>query len=495
MATQFGSGIDASLARADPSAILQGGVSGAQSIGRGIEQFGAAVGNVLERRGAVKEKQENEAKQLQQLQEFFGTAEGGKVADQLGLPENFGESITDLESTNRILEFAQQGANLQGTRARTELTGLQLDEATTSAEAKKLERERSAAIGADLEALNRLDAGATDVSGDEMNRLLEFQRSVPGIEKFQSAKRAGVSDAALAKTMQDSLLSELDPTEALEREKLIQANRKATTDADKSATDAALAHHELEFAGSPEAAQTAATKRDQAIANLAKTKGEVDKASKLDAEGLKQAENKLVRTVVQFETLSTFIDEAINLTTKSGIIGAAGMFSPLAKFAPGSDAAQLGETLRRIQSDSAFSALIELKDAGGNLGQIAVAELEALRDSVVPLGQSQKPKELAKNLKLYKKVRRKALQRIAVAYKEQFGKLPEGFPEQFLSDEAAEPAAPAVLDGNTITADTELTPGQAVQIGDQQVSIVSKNADGSFEVKLASGETVTADLQ
>ena len=124
--------------------------------------------------------------------------------------------------------------------------------------------------------------------------------------------------------------------------------------------------------------------------------------------------------------MNNAIDRAIDQTTKYS----AGKGS-LLSFLPESPASDLGETLKTITADSAFTTLTELKDRGGTLGAISSSELELLKSLKSALGQKQSHQQLKFNLNKYKKQRQRSLDKVKREYERVYGKSAES---QLISD-------------------------------------------------------------
>lgn len=78
----------------------------------------------------------------------------------------------------------------------------------------------------------------------------------------------------------------------------------------------------------------------------------------------------------------------------------------------GTEAYNLAQDLNSVIAKAGFDALLELKDAGGSLGQIAVAELQALQSSQANLINSQSKEQFIRNLDKFMERREQAAQRL-----------------------------------------------------------------------------------
>lgn len=98
----------------------------------------------------------------------------------------------------------------------------------------------------------------------------------------------------------------------------------------------------------------------------------------------------------------------------------AGFFGAPSKFIPGTPSANFAADLQTIEANIAFDALQEMRElskTGGALGQVAIKELELLRDVRGALLQSQSPAQLKRNLNKIKE----SFNRVrAAAMKEEF---------------------------------------------------------------------------
>lgn len=126
--------------------------------------------------------------------------------------------------------------------------------------------------------------------------------------------------------------------------------------------------------------------------------------------------------IAQFDKMSEMektIDNAIYQTNKY-TAGMGSLLNPV----PGTPAADLKATLSTISADAAFGALQNMRDnspTGGALGSTSEVELELLQNSLAALSQSQSPQQLKENLQNYKRIRQRALQRVAQAYEDTYG--------------------------------------------------------------------------
>ena len=132
---------------------------------------------------------------------------------------------------------------------------------------------------------------------------------------------------------------------------------------------------------------------------------------------------KVIQAFEKFGDDENYIDTAINQANNY----TAGMGSYL-EFIRGTGATDLKNTLSKIQADSAFDRLQEMRDAsktGGALGAVSERELTLLQSAAAPLGQEQSPEQLKRNLENYRNVRKRALRNVADAFNADYGFYPE----------------------------------------------------------------------
>lgn len=137
-----------------------------------------------------------------------------------------------------------------------------------------------------------------------------------------------------------------------------------------------------------------------------------------------RAELNVIQAFEKFGDDEQYIDTAINQANKY----TAGMGSYL-EFIRGTGATDLKNTLSKIQADSAFDRLQEMRNAsktGGALGAVSERELTLLQSAAAPLGQEQSPEQLKDNLENYRRVRKRALRNVADAFNADYGYYPEG---------------------------------------------------------------------
>lgn len=116
-------------------------------------------------------------------------------------------------------------------------------------------------------------------------------------------------------------------------------------------------------------------------------------AEALNAEIIRD-ENRIAQLTSTLQTAKDLIPQ-VNQTT-TGLVGSA------ARFVPGSAAADLYNTINdTLGGNIAFDRLQQMRDeskTGGALGQVAVAELDALKGSIASLKVSNSPEQLRSNL-------------------------------------------------------------------------------------------------
>ncbi len=141
---------------------------------------------------------------------------------------------------------------------------------------------------------------------------------------------------------------------------------------------------------------------------------------------IKTQQRKIEGLFADFNNIDDVLDKTI------GQVGynTAGIGGQIMSNFGGTEATDLQENLKTVQADAAFSSLQQMRDnskTGGALGQVSERELGLLSSAKAALNQSQSPEQLRENLQRYKKVRAQAMQRVAEAYKQDYGNYPKGF--------------------------------------------------------------------
>ncbi|MFN8996024.1 MAG: hypothetical protein ACK5X3_20485, partial [Pseudomonadota bacterium] len=125
-----------------------------------------------------------------------------------------------------------------------------------------------------------------------------------------------------------------------------------------------------------------------------------DEADKMPSAEAFQAEiirdeNRISQLTNTLQTAKDLIPQVNEMTT--GLVGSA------ARFIPGSAAANVYNTINdTLGGNIAFDRLQQMRDeskTGGALGQVAVAELDALKGSIASLKVSNSPEQLRSNLR------------------------------------------------------------------------------------------------
>lgn len=145
-----------------------------------------------------------------------------------------------------------------------------------------------------------------------------------------------------------------------------------------------------------------------------------------EKEGALLNQRKIEDSFATFNNMNDVINE-----TKGQIGGAsAGFGGQVLSGIGGTGAADLESNLATIQADAAFSELQKMRDnskTGGALGQVSERELTLLASAKAALQQKQSPEQLRRNIERYQKVRQGAMDRVAEAYKADYGQYPRGY--------------------------------------------------------------------
>lgn len=105
--------------------------------------------------------------------------------------------------------------------------------------------------------------------------------------------------------------------------------------------------------------------------------------------------------------------------------------SSLAAVIPGTDAANLSALVDTIGANIGFDRLQQMRDSsptGGALGQVTERELALLQAVLASLKQSQSDEQFVQNLDNLERQYRASMQRIALAYEQDFGQAPPAAP-------------------------------------------------------------------
>lgn len=161
-----------------------------------------------------------------------------------------------------------------------------------------------------------------------------------------------------------------------------------------------------------------------------KTQAKIEgKAAGEKAAGQGAAASKVRSMGQKFDRLNTAIDTAKDQSGfwTTGFIG-----SQAAKL-PGTGAFDLTKTVQTIQANIGFEELQRMRDespTGGALGQVSERELGFLQSVIANLENSQSQEQFESNLEVVRDSARQSWQRVAEAYKQDYGQYPEGFQQE-----------------------------------------------------------------
>lgn len=453
----IGSGVRAELGRSSAAAILQGATAGAGAIERGLTQFGAGVGSRLEKRKVRKEKEKDDQEFLKAFSSLTETEGGKEILGTLGLDaETFDPAEFGVAGTKERLRLGAQFQTIKASQAQEER--LQAESAArikaSGVTTRKGEREEQKEIakedrilstGQDLEALIRIDEGATDIEQGELDRLTKLRGTIPNVEVFLDAKRAGVPDDQLAAAIDLQFRTGLDPEFALKREQLKSQVSIAGSNAITAQSNAQAAQAKLKAATSPQAKQKAQIELKQAQANLDKTLDQLKKTEKEGIEQVRQTQTKVFSEANNLKNINATIDTIIDKMGTGGRFfdlsetGTFGAIVDAIPFSSSSDATQIRILIKRIKADAAFSSLKDLKAAGGTLGQIAVAELDLLENSAGALNPDLPRDEFIAQLQQFKDLRQTSLNNIIAGARADGVEIPENVTKMISDIESAVP--------------------------------------------------------
>jgi hypothetical protein len=151
-----------------------------------------------------------------------------------------------------------------------------------------------------------------------------------------------------------------------------------------------------------------------------------------------ELEAKTRKSKAGMKGLSAFQDaNNINSVIDNAIASADGWTTGIGGAAtgwiPGTPAHNLGENLKTIEADAAFSSLQNMRDnsvTGGALGQVSERELGLLSSAKAALSQSQSEEQFKENLIRYKEARNQAMLNTAKAYEQDYGVKAPWMPEE-----------------------------------------------------------------
>lgn len=123
----------------------------------------------------------------------------------------------------------------------------------------------------------------------------------------------------------------------------------------------------------------------------------------------------------QKDVVDSAINQIVDQVTafNTGVVGSRNPFSQ--------SGANIEALLKTVESDATLSKLVELKQAGGTLGQVTEKELALLQSSRAALARIQDPGQFIEQLSKYKNARNRAINNIANAYNKEFGEYPTGY--------------------------------------------------------------------
>lgn len=149
-------------------------------------------------------------------------------------------------------------------------------------------------------------------------------------------------------------------------------------------------------------------------------------------------ESKLLDSAVAgFDSTIAVIDKLIGSEDKTvkpiaGLESATGMTGVALRRIPGLDARQVQALLKTLESKIAFGELQKMRSespTGGALGQVAVKELELLRDSINPIDPTVSKKDFEENLARIRSAINASKSRIRTSFEETYAPLGVGKPK------------------------------------------------------------------
>lgn len=145
----------------------------------------------------------------------------------------------------------------------------------------------------------------------------------------------------------------------------------------------------------------------------------------------------LKRTLDSRELKEDFLDEKINSVLDRSNEWTTGFRGAVTASIPGTPAFDLRSDVNTILANAGFDQLQQMRDnspTGGALGQVSERELELLQSAAQNLETSQSPVQFRRNLRDFQKQRRKSLEAIRKAYREDVNRFS---PSREMAQEAA----------------------------------------------------------
>jgi len=135
-----------------------------------------------------------------------------------------------------------------------------------------------------------------------------------------------------------------------------------------------------------------------------------------------------------FASTINIIDQIIGsedgtIKANPGLDSATGMSGIVTRRTPSTNAKQVQSLLKTLESKIAFGELQKMRSespTGGALGQVAVKELELLRDSIMPIDPTVSKDDFVKNLKAIRDQIRATERRLGSAFEETYAPLGVG---------------------------------------------------------------------
>jgi len=267
----------------------------------------------------------------------------------------------------------------------TDAQGRMIDPTVDRSKFEAASAARSAAAGPNLQSI----AGAPRPGVDVPSLAMQRSRMEAGLDPV-----AGAPTGMSQQQQRDQLERGVDPAtgQAIERDGLTPYQR-ASLDWQKQKFGAEQASKDFDRA-------------------LKVAKSEEEKAA-LQQEMSKKEQDLYQLHQDRYSRQERYIDQALKNT---GILSTG--FAALSKFAPGTPARDLEESLKPILGEAAFGRLQEMRDAsktGGALGQVSEKELALLESAMGALSTSQSEKQFRANLLAYRKQLRESNKRIQAA--------------------------------------------------------------------------------
>jgi len=352
-------------------------------------------------------------------------AQMGALADMQGIKAGiqFQQQLDQFGS-----EQAQREANVAGTIAGTEATqqqtAIRRPQAQVAGETVESFSEEFGQFESDLENIRQ---------GNALNGLSAMGLS----ESEQATVQAGMDRGDSNFTIFQSLKSN----------RAAQADPKAKAERMKMGLDIATKQVELAQAKADLEAAAGETAKKSAQLKLAKLEGEVraqtqafEKNNKAFIDEERAKFNAAIDASQKFDDITDAVDEIIAVVDQQSSFfpatGGRGEVIRALPFSTFTDAGKIGQLVKRVKADAAFTALNDIKKSGATLGQVSNQELALLESQAGTLNPDLSRDDFVKQLNDFRDTRQRALQSVAADLENQGIPLPKALQKALVKQPA-----------------------------------------------------------